>query len=379
MNPKTAVRVLIAITLAPLMAIPAYNLREPPAREYALRLIKEKKTQRLQSLLFNADFVLAELSQLTWRLGWSIDPNKAIVGKDAWLFLGDKYAGNLSAHRQGQSVDDSRLAAKISVNLLSWERWLHQQGVRGFALVIGPDKHRVYRQYLPDWVNQGRPPRISGLVNGVASRLVCDPGPELARQSQAGLYPTYYRSDTHWNLWGAAISVDLLRHTLEGQGLKLSWQMPDPVATGLINKRSGGDLAGFLRIPAPIEEPDPLPLVYNTNHIQSVIRDLNTNEVLHADGYGQLQFPRQIVHVVTKGAANPLKVLWLRDSFGIGQSPLFSAHFEETIQIHWGWALGDKAEKLVELVRDHRPDIVIMTIVERAVMSDLLLTPPPQN
>ena len=74
-----------------------------------------------------------------------------------------------------------------------------------------------------------------------------------------------------------------------------------------------------------------------------------------------------------------MKVLWLRDSFGSAQAPSVYATFSEVVQTHWQVALAKKAAPLVAMVKTHQPDIVLLTVVERAVLSELLLTPPPKD
>lgn len=380
MHRKAGIATFLALSLALMAAAPLVNLRDDNVRTYARRLLAERNYPRLQRLLFNADFLVAEFSALTWRTGLSTSPAKVVVGQDGWLFLGDAYGDNVSQHRFGEQPGDPALAARIATNLLAWQAWLRAQGVQGFALVIGSDKHHIYREALPHWADLGRPPRIRSLLDGPARALIADPAPALRQASAQGPVPTYYRSDTHWNLYGAALSLDALRQTLAGQGVALRWPTASPPAIEHVGSRIGGDLGRFLYIQERLEEPEPHPAVTNREAIDgSDIRVLETGERLEPGAFGQLQFPRHTVRVVTPGALNPLKVLWLRDSFGIAQSPLMAAAFRETIQLHWGTGFENGAQRLVELVRQQRPDLVVLTVVERGLLSDVFLTPPPQD
>jgi len=379
MKHRAAVRVFLAISLALVLAVPAVNLSEGLARATALRLITQKKTDRLVQLLFNSDFLMAQLSALTWRTGLSTNPANVVVGQEGWLYLGDGHNNNTSAQRFGESENDARLARDMGQNLLAWNRWLRAQGIKGFAVVVGADKHRIYSDHLPDWANLQRTARIHGLLDGPARLLIADPTPALRRLSADGAPHTYYQSDTHWNMWGAAISLETLRQTLTQQGLKLNWALSTPPTIDHTGTRIGGDLARFLRIQATLTEQEPHPALLNRDAIKSDVRELGTGKTLKAGDFGQLQYPGRIVQVVTEGAANDLKVLWVRDSFGIAQSPLMAANFRETIQVHWGPALGEQARLFGNLVREQKPDLVVMTVVERVLPSDLFLTPPPQE
>jgi alginate O-acetyltransferase complex protein AlgJ len=379
MKHKAAVGVFLCLALLPLVLVPAFNLTGEPARLYAQKLVKERKIDRLRGLLYNADFLEAGVSRLTWRLGWSVDPSKAVVGREGWMYLGDRFANGISSHRKGATDADHALAQRISDNLLGWERWLKAQGVQGFALMIGPDKPRIYATHLPGWVSLVGVPRIRGLVSGSAQRVVSDPGPELMRMSTQAATPTYYRTDSHWNPWGGAISLNALKRTLHGQGVTLDWPFSDPPAILQTHGGEGGDLARFLRIQASIHEQAPMPLLRNQGALSSELRDTATGELLKADPKAALLFPRQIVKVTSRGAANDKKVLWLRDSFGSAQAPSVYATFSEVVQTHWQVALAKKAAPLVAMVKTHQPDIVLMTVVERAALSELFLTPPPKD
>lgn len=379
MRHQTGLRVFLCCCLALVLSVPLFNLREAPARAYAQRLVDQRNVDRLVRLLFNGDFLAAGISGLLWRSGLSINPPRVVIGKEGWLYLGDAHDNNVSAHRFGEMPDDVRMGQAMGQNLMAWDHWLRRQGVKGFVLVIGSDKHHVYGHHLPDWARLERPPRVRSLLASEARSLIADPTPELIRQSANEAVHTYYRSDTHWNMWGAAISMASLRDTLEGQGVHLAWALPRTPAIERTGKRIGGDLATFLRIQHSLTEQEPHPVLINRETVRTVVRELDTQRELPAGDFGQLQYPRHTIQTVTENASNDRKVLWLRDSFGIAQSPLMSASFRETIQLHWGRALADEARLFSDLVRAHQPDLVVMTVVERVIPAALFLTPPPSE
>lgn len=379
MKHKAAIKVFLACSLALVLAVPAVNLSKVSARAHAQRLISQKKTDLLVQLLFNSDVLMARFSALTWRTGLSNSPTNVVVGQEGWMFLGDGHENNTSAQRFGESVKDARLARDMGQNLLAWNRWLRAQGVKAFAVVIGADKHRIYNDHLPDWANLQRTARSRALLDGPARPLIADPAPALRQLSGDDAPHTYYRSDTHWNMWGAAISMETLRQTLTQQGLSLNWALTSPPTIDHTGTRIGGDLASFLRIQATLTEQEPHPALLNRDAIKSDVRELDTGNPLKAGDFGRLQYPGHTVQVVTEGAANDLKVLWLRDSFGIAQSPLMAANFRETIQLHWGRALDEQARLFVDLVRQQKPDVVVITVVERVLPANLFLVPPPQE
>lgn len=368
-----------SISLALVLSLPAINLSDESARVSAWRLATQKEPDKLKALLFNGDFMKSRLSAIALHLGISTNPAAVVVGTNGWLFLGDQENSNTSAQRFGESAWDARVSLAMGQNLLEWDRWFRSQGVKGVAWLVGPDKHRVYTDHLPKWVQLDRPARIRGLLNGPARHLIADPTHALQQISTDGRPPTYYQSDTHWNMWGAAIGMDALHSTLLLQGLNLDWALSTPPTIDAIGDRAGGDLARFLHTASWTPEQEPHPSLLGAQALQSDIRELGTDRELRAGEFGQLQYPGRTVKVVTEGAANDLKVLWVRDSFGIAQSPLMAANFKETIQLHWLAAFADEAQQLVKLVQEQNPDLVIFTVVERVMPAKLFLTPPPKT
>lgn len=379
MNHRSAIGLFIVISLALLLAIPTVNLSDRKIRQQVWALAMERDAVKLKEILFNRDWLDGLQSRAALPFGISTNPAAVIVGTGGWLFLGDQENRNTSAQRYGESDRDARIALEMGHNLLAWEAWLHAQGVRGVAWVVGPDKHRIYNQHLPKWIDLGRPARIRGFVDGPAKHLIADPTGALKSMSAGDAPPTYYPSDTHWNMWGAAVGMETLRSTLRRQGLDLNWALATPPAIASVDDRAGGDLARFLHTEDATRDPEPHPISLAPMPPQSDIREWGTDRVLQADAQGQLQYPGKIVRVITPDAANDLKVLWIRDSFGIAQSPLMAVNFKETVQVHWHAAFTEDAQLLIKLVQDQRPDLVVLTVVERVMPSRLFSTPPPKD
>lgn len=380
MRSRAATLSFLAISLAAVLAMPIVNLSgNPSTRNIAIKLLKARDGKRLAQLLFRADTIVSQVSTLTWRLGWSTAPTKVIVGWNDWLFLGDQYAQNTSRFRFGETGEDARHTAQVSHNLLAWDRWLRNNGVQGFAIVVGPDKHTIYASQLPRWADLERPRPIRGLLDGPAAHLFADPTDALRQAVSEGGIPTYYRSDTHWNLYGAAISLGALRQTLERQSIELHWPDIVPPAPAEVETRIGGDLGNFLRIGDRLQDPEPVPVIRDRASIASEAHERLSGHPVTPDTLGQLPLPRGAVVIQTPSALNRHKVLWLRDSFGAAQSPWMTTTFQEIIQFRWGIAFSDGAEQLVKLVREERPELVLMTSVERSLFADILLTPPPQD
>jgi len=127
--------------------------------------------------------------------------DKLIVGKDGWFFLND--AAAVGQYQGTAQLGDDELA--------TWQRvleqrrdWLAEQG-SAFVLVLVPNKHQVYPEYMPD-----RLPRIAAdeqhgqlvrYLKAHSDLVVVDLMPTLlqAKEEQR----VYHKTDTHWNDLGA--------------------------------------------------------------------------------------------------------------------------------------------------------------------------------
>ncbi len=81
------------------------------------------------------------------------------------------------------------------------------------------------------------------------------------------------------------------------------------------------------------------------------------------------------IQIKSPKALNKTKVLWLRDSFGSAMSPLIAATFSDVVQMHF---LALEPQSLGDLVERYRPDIVIITSVERDTRNAFFQSLPPE-
>lgn len=137
------------------------------------------------------------------------DPSGVVYGQEGWLFLGD-----LDYRNEFEGVGDwrdERIDDWID-SLADTHETLSDRGIP-FAAMIGPDKARIYPEFVPqDWREGTRrfrtrlharaadSPRPTGLV---------DVEPELRAAKADGL-PVYWQRDTHWTsigTYGVAMRV----------------------------------------------------------------------------------------------------------------------------------------------------------------------------
>ena len=152
------------------------------------------------------------------------------VGKDGWLFLTEelRYDSGGAAH----------LAARAQM-LGAAARSLDKQGVK-LVIVLVPDKARVYASKLAS----GHYPayndaRYSNSLNAFQSQgvTVVDLLKPLAHA--AASQEVYYRTDTHWNQFGAQVAAAAVAATVKQMQLELEGTSFTSTPSGVEAERPG--------------------------------------------------------------------------------------------------------------------------------------------
>jgi alginate O-acetyltransferase complex protein AlgJ len=172
-----------------------------------------------------------------------------ILGKDSWLFY------HSEALADGNTINDFRGTIPLSpVELVRLQRRLeaNQRAFArkniGYVVAIVPNKSTIYSEYLPDTIRTFRnTTRLDQLVDHMRQRSqvkILDLRDVLFRAKNE--HPVYWKTDSHWNSYGAYIGyVEIMR--------QLSAFVPTLTAASIAadevkTERSptGGDLAQML-------------------------------------------------------------------------------------------------------------------------------------
>ncbi len=262
-------------------------------------------------------------------LGVSPIPS-VVVGKDGWLF----YRSEVLA--DGQSLNDYQGTIPLSETELGrlWkritdnERVLSQMGIP-YMVVIAPNKHTLYGDYLPDRIRPFRgPTRLEQFSDYVGrqpmgERLVLDLRQPLLRAKEE--HPIYWKTDSHWNSYGAYIGYREIMKRLSVRNPELA---PLPLVENRVTVTTspkGGDLSQMLLMQDRLSEP------YDTR------LELAPNPHPKAN-----------------------RTLLLRhDSFGDGLYPFLNAHFQTLTNI------APFAPFPFERIKSERPIAVVHVFAER--------------
>ncbi len=271
---------------------------------------------------------------------------KVLIGLDDWLFYVNPAEGNsLEDYRRNDPFTPEELRS-WKVGLEAKHKWLKQQGIP-YLFVVVPDKYSIYPEYMPEHIRQvGKQTRLDQLIDYMRDSEVpvLDLRPALLAAKQQG--QLFYKTDTHWNDFGAAIAQREIIRTIQKNypnltPINYAWQ-----DFGLREYKSG-DIANMLNISYFLKEmvPEllkPLPICHKQ------IVETHPEDQMKATFF-------------TDCRIDAPRVLIFRDSFFIALQPYISPYFAKTVYV-WEWP----DIKLLEKYRQYNhPNIVIEARVER--------------
>ena len=290
----------------------------------------------------------------------SFNEGQAVIGKDGFLFLGNDYARVLD------KVQDKFPYSKSDIDtwtdkLRAVQSWYEDRDIK-FIIVIAPNKHTVYNDKLPNWINASDNTITDDIVNLAKNKNIniLDLRATLIKQNSPQLY---FSTDTHWNNKGASIGY---QETIQYINKTYQINYKTPKYSLSITTRGGGDLAGFLKIGSLLSRN------YETNYKFNLVNEsdvchgtinkehnllkcnIKKNPVMGINGTDQ--------YMINNKAVNKGKLLLLCDSFGSATSKPYNETFNTIWKFHYGHING---QELVSFVQENKPDIVIYQVVER--------------
>lgn len=264
-------------------------------------------------------------------------PNELVLlGKNKSLFWAGEDSLNFYRNVFPYTDDElTRLTAAFEKTYL----WLKKRHI-DFVVMIPPDPPNIYPERVPKWVRplhpQSRRQQLIGKLNTFLTIPTLDFTDALVKARE--LHDPYYITDSHWNIWGAYIATREVIHSLQ----KTRKKLPElPTFTFSYTSRRGLDLSSAMGLPDYFEEKMP------------EIASGQCKYEKHAEP-GAFFFDFS-THCPT---GIPLKVIILRDSYGVGPEPFFSSYFRDVTYV-WDNKIP------VERILKEKPDILIWQFVER--------------
>ena len=326
--------------------------------------------------LYSMDFALPDLGYLYYKQGASISPENTIVGKDGWLFLGDRHAYVMSESRGLKPFNKERMD-RFAKARHKWDEFVKAQGGIGYFVSIAPNSHTIYREMMPEWASKAKSsPNVEYLLSKSRSdATLADLSISIKKYKNLSHEPLFYKTDTHWNESGAWYGYQDLQRKISQTAPSLKWLDPQDIHLSFKDK-SGGDLSRFLRITSFVKDTEVSvrikrdSKVFVTDFEGNIIRSGNLSD-------RQENMEKQLI-VHSSNALNDKKVLWLRDSFGVALYPYMNATFSTIMQSHYQQVITNP-ELLEKMIKDFKPDLVIITMIERNAVSGYLGNFPATN
>jgi len=260
--------------------------------------------------------------------------NDVLLGLDGWMFYTGE--GNMDDYQRTRTFTPQQVQA-MRANLEGIQADLAQRGIR-FLVVIAPNKESIYPEYVSASVQRlNGDSRLDVWLAGMQGSpvQVLDLRPAMLKgktQTQV-----YYRTDTHWNTYGAYLAyLEMLKPLQEGFP-----QMQPLALEGFdqVEQQVSGDLARMLFTRPLIKETSPELLPKQRWQAQSVSLDDNTmvTEIPGSD------LPRAVV---------------FRDSFFNSLTQYVSENFSRVLY---------RSDSRVDfdLIAREQPDVVILEVAER--------------
>lgn len=275
----------------------------------------------------------------------SFSPNRlSVKGESSWFFIGDTSKYAYSQHSREVTIPLSNINRKIA-----FLKELKNSSNAPFYLVVGPDKHGVYSEFLRPYIYE--PGKYRAFDN--YKHYLTDNGIDyidnldslLAEKSNLKNNQTlYYTNDTHWNSYGAYVVFNnVMSHIVDNyEPIKYSF---------IFSSNITGDLTRNIVAP----EHDFLDNV-------SVQSTENTNGLDHINKGNSI-----VKRFENEHAKDDRTVLIMADSFGSAFAPFAIDYFKRVILLP---RFESEGLSFVEIIKKENPDIVLYINVERNVFFD---------
>jgi alginate O-acetyltransferase complex protein AlgJ len=276
----------------------------------------------------------------------SISQN-CLIGRDGWFFLGDD-----SSRKYFMNTDSFS-----SSELLEWKNHLERKKVLAskfdipYVFIISPNKETVYPEFYPEHIKKINKSSLLDQLHAFMSNSsynLFNFTDILANQK----IPTYFKTDHHWNEYGAYIAASYAIKTFNS--FKPLYKLH---SYNFKNKiMPGGDLINGLKLNKYISE----------NYFYYPVINTNVScqeEIIEIPGIIRTKNHQTIERVCDNESDKTLIIF--QDSFGLYFKSFFDKNFKKVIYI-WDYPSISTMNLIIELFS---PSAIIEQRVERHLKS----------
>ena len=282
-------------------------------------------------------------------------PEDALLGKDGWFF--DNEPGDIADHRRITQISHEELA-QISKSMYEKKKWLDDRGIK-FYIIIPPNKHDIYSEALPngffatEGIGENRLKVYQQHLEKYNGISIVNPTDALLAAKKKR--EVYYKTDTHWNLYGGYIAYrELMKQMCKDfPFLKPADESDFNITTFTTTE---GDLAKVVGMNEIIRRQE----------IMLTFKDTSKHLTMPAASEIVINY----VHNKTIDGSH-LKLVMLRDSYSNYLIPFINLHFEKAKYL-WSYDFPDK------IIEEEKPDVVIFESLQR-FMAGAFAVPNPES
>src|SRR5260370_23211491 len=166
--------------------------------------------------------------------------NSVVVGRDGWLFHRDDFVFEQMSGAQSLADQDLRAWLELLTGTL---RWLSDRNIE-FYFLIAPEKHVVYRDYLPEEIVISEERPVKRLIRELLTATPIEPVyPSLQLVAERAYRDTYHSVGSHWDFFGGFIAYhELVRKIAKRRDIRVVdfgelTTLPDRVHAGDLGAR----------------------------------------------------------------------------------------------------------------------------------------------
>ena len=279
--------------------------------------------------------------------------NYLVFGDNDWLFYNSKVREPTDTI--GDYLGTNKLTQKLlesNVDHLVKEIG-HMQGLGAEVYVmIVPNKATVYSEIMPDDYKgrQAEESKAEQIMKALKERgvKVVESKDAIVKAKEKG--NTYYRTDTHWNNWGAYASYKELEKALIKN--KVKGVRPINVVKMEKVEKSCGDLQKYLFLSDSCKDEN-----------WEITYDRPMNAECKNTGRGKLPLDSEEVTCFAN-VKDGKKLVVVRDSFADAMMPMLSTQFGKSVYLWRGHA---ENKYIRDRIIEEKPDIIVLEYLERFV------------
>jgi hypothetical protein len=298
---------------------------------------------------------LVKLNSLAYRcLNTSQNRDKYLIGKNGFLFKGN-LSNNVVSISTGSTIYGTEELEEYYQYLEGIARYFKSRDIPLY-MAIPPNKHTIYSEYLPDFLKMKKPTMYDQILayEGNPLQIIDLREPLLEAKKKYGDL-LYYKSDSHWSKLGAYIGYTCIMKEIEKDFPMLNTL--ELIKYDVSENTMGGDLAYNANLMNWVEDFS-VDLTFD--------KPLDSLTVFHPAGAVYRTGPDEMIdllqNAVVKNDEKPLKLLYMRDSFGKNLGYFMHHTFGTVVHLY---ILSDDTENIDEYIEKYDPDIVLFEFVER--------------